>query len=132
MKLYDYPKELREALATWELFRKMGFEAGDIKCGVIGDPAGRKVAVQASTRRFNVCDTTMDSERFQSLWNQLSEDIKSFPEDDLQRCYDESRARRHKNYVMALMIKCGEFWPNYLRDKARVSGLGGSDGEWVQ
>ncbi len=132
MKLYDYPKELREALATWELFREMGFEADDIRTGVINGPAGRKVAVQARKRRFNVCDTTMSPKTFASLWNQLSEDIKSFPEEDLQRSYAESRAREHKNYVMMLMVKCGEFWPNYLRDKARVNGLDGSDGEWVQ
>lgn len=117
--LAEYPFEVREGLATWQLLRRLGFTNDHLDTGVIEDDSGYwtvvQIAVQGRTCVIRICPTEVAPAEFQAHWSQLAESIGDIPEEDMQSNWDGSLALRNKVSILAGLVESHVFWPTNPR-----------------
>lgn len=131
MKLSEYPEPIREAWATWETFRKLGFSADDIywefrqtitSLGPPGVPLIPGMALNVVLRAQGkvmvvTCSTFMSKEEAESLKavaQTFHEEITSFTEEEMMTVYHASFIWEGKVSFIAVLGQKGFIIPKAM------------------
>lgn len=111
--LLGRPPEILEALATWEMFRRLGFEAAVIDVGVKDGTVLAQVSVQGKMPVVRVSETSMTNDEFQAEWESMAQIVGDVPMEELDAVWQESAACRHGMLVLASLAELGVYWPKH-------------------
>jgi len=113
VNLLDQPPEIREGLAAFEGFRRLGFDADQIELLLSGNSVLARVSWRGETFAVRLGSTEMSWGEFRRRWLEVAEALPSLPENDLQRNWHESLFRSKAEHLLATLAKHGIFWPSH-------------------
>ena len=118
MRITEYPSVLVDGWTVHEAMRRLGFRADDIffECAcdaLAGGAPSLFVVLRAQGKSFAVTlgplgDLTPKT--MLTFWKSFCEDIKTFPEVDLQRAYDTGLVGRLGRAALLMGILEKGFW----------------------
>lgn len=123
MKLSEYPEPIREAWATWEAYRRLGFSADDIywEFNAVVD-AGPGIALNVVLRAQDkvmvvTCSTSMskeDAERLRDFAKTFHEEITLFTEEEMTTAYRASFIWKNKHSFLIRLKQKGFMIPKSM------------------
>jgi hypothetical protein len=105
MKLAEYPAHMREAWAVFSFLRACGFRSDDIYLGV--DQEGHVgVVLRAQDKEFGVMVGKIDAglaacQQCERQWCELADQLPHETDEDLDREWEASLARRNTTPLLA-------------------------------
>ena len=105
--------EVLEALATWEMFRRLGFKSEVIDVGVQDGKVVAQISIQGQAPKVVVGRTSMSPEAFQTAWEALADEMSGIPEQELDALWETSGAKRNGHIVCESLVELGIYWPNH-------------------
>ena len=105
MKLTELPTTYREALAVFEIFRRLGVEAGNI---FVGPMAGdRRFFVTAYHQGGAYTIAVGDLPADPLPWRDVCQFWNTAPPDEFQAMYKNAASVRHANVILMALYKAG-------------------------
>ena len=112
--LADLLPVVREALSSWQFFRRLGYTSQQIFTGSDGE----KIVVQVKWRGeiFTIGvgpAKGISNEEWPELWSDAAEVLNSAPDEEMHRMWESSDVLRNTVDLLVAMERQGIYWPEH-------------------
>jgi len=114
-KLSDLEPLIREALSTWQLFRRLGFSSDDIYIAL--NEGSLLITVKWRGKGFSVRvgATEMTPQMLAQVWDHAAGVMATADPDELQSDWDNSAAAKEMPGIVLKLELLEIYWPNHSK-----------------
>ena len=125
MKVYELDIVLKEALATHEMFRKLGFLPSEIFI-IINESIGVAVKAQGKETSVRIGEASRLFDEMMSLWKESVHAWNNeFTDSERNEIWENSLARKNATWVCGAMLALGFKFPGSIMDKVNTNPIKG-------